>query len=311
MNVHPTKREVRLADEGSVYRAISTMVKRAMREAGEIPEVAPEVFERSPESPGQRRWGQGVYGEGPSKPLSAGESPVPYEVEGFRRRQGRTLFDLDSQISLPLLEPKPAGAAELADAGAAEGGGADAATVWQVHETYILAEIRNGMIIVDQHVAHERILYEETLRAFQSQPIPGQQLLFPLSVSLGLTQMAVLREFFPLFERLGFGVRDLGGASAVVDAIPSGLRRWDDGQLLKDIIEDLQEEGRPRSSHEERLATSYACHTAIRAGDRLSTQEMRALIDRLFATEEPFVCPHGRPIVIKMSLDEIHKRFER
>ncbi|MSS71595.1 MAG: DNA mismatch repair endonuclease MutL [Candidatus Latescibacteria bacterium] len=307
VNVHPTKREVRFADERRVYQVISGTVRRALREADVIPEVSPEVFER--EARAETAVAPASFSERPAASVStARETTRPYD--GGRKVRPAAL-DLDLQMSLPLIERKPPEPKDASEEGTAEGDETETAAVWQLHETYILAEIKNGLILIDQHVAHERVLYEETLRGFLAQPTPGQQLLFPLTVSLSLTEMAFLREVFPLLERLGFGIRDLGGNSAFVDAIPSGLRQWEDGKLLKEIVEDLQEAGRSKSGVEERVATSYACHTAIRAGERLSKREMKALIDRLFATEDPFVCPHGRPIVIKMSLDEINKRFGR
>ncbi len=306
VNVHPTKREVRFADERRVYQVISGTVRRALREADVIPEVSPQTFER--EAPAGVA--PGSYETRADPVPTAQETTRPYEV-GRKRRSRPAALDLDLQMSLPLIgrkSPEPEETPEGREAGEV---GAETAGVWQLHETYILAEIKNGLILIDQHVAHERVLYEETLRGFRAQPTPGQQLLFPLTVSFSLTEMAFLREVFPLLERLGFGIRDLGGNSVVVDAIPSGLRQWEDGKLLKEIVEDLQEAGRSRSGLEERVATSYACHTAIRAGERLSRREMMTLIDRLFETEDPFVCPHGRPIVIKMSLDEINRRFGR
>ena len=309
VNVHPTKREVRLDDERRFYKVISNAVRRAMRDADVIPEVSPDSLENLQDEQAGHRSYEGPY----TRPSLVREPSEGYGRKGTdRRRFETTPFDLDSQILLPLIERKPSdGDSEGEETAAEVDPESETVSVWQMHETYILAEIKNGLIIVDQHVAHERIIFEETLRAFQSQPTAGQQLLFPLSVSLSLPDMVFLKEVTPLFERLGFGIRDLGGNSAVVDAIPTGLRQWNDGKLLKEIIEDLREEEKPKSRLEEQVATSYACHTAIRAGERLSTREMKTLIDRLFAAEDPFVCPHGRPIVVKMALDEIHRRFGR
>lgn len=312
VNVHPTKREVRFSDERRVYQQVSRTVRSALRGAEVIPEAPPRIFER-PET--QRPV---VLPSGGSYAIAQMPLQAVREGTGLRGirdvggpRDRRSVLDLDSQISLSLIQKRPPERDPSPSGAPADTVETETAAVWQLHETYILAEIKDGLVLIDQHVAHERVLYEETLRGFRSQPIPGQQLLFPLTTSLGLSGMAVLREVLSLLERLGFGLRDLGGNSVVVDAIPSGLRRWDDGKLLKDIVEDLQESGSTRLGMDERVATSYACHTAVRAGEVLSKREMAALIDRLFATEDPFVCPHGRPIVIKMSLDEIHRRFGR
>ena len=147
----------------------------------------------------------------------------------------------------------------------------------------------------------------------------GQRLLFPITIDFGLREIQAVREAIPLLEMMGFGIRDFGGNTVVVDAIPVGLKAWEDGKLLREIVADLSEK-EPQapaggdgsiSPLERRLAASYACHTSVRSGDALSTREMQGLIDQLFATREPFVCPHGRPTVVKMSLDEIDQRFGR
>jgi DNA mismatch repair protein MutL len=121
---------------------------------------------------------------------------------------------------------------------------------------------------------------------------------------------------------MGFGIRDFGGNTVVVDAIPVGLRAWHDGQLLRDMVSDMAEsesltsvppagQDRQITPREHRLAAAYAWHTSIRGGEELSTQEMRSLIDQLFATREPFICPYGRPTLTKIGLDEIANRFKR
>jgi DNA mismatch repair protein MutL len=149
----------------------------------------------------------------------------------------------------------------------------------------------------------------------------GQRLLFPVTLDFGLRQIQTVREAMPLLEAIGFGVRDFGGNTVVVDAIPVELKVWEDGRLLREIVGDLTDKERRSSVPvsrqnvvsplEHRLAAAYARHTAIPTGEKLSPREMRALIDRLFATREPFVCPQGRPTVVKMPLDEIDRQFSR
>ena len=131
----------------------------------------------------------------------------------------------------------------------------------------------------------------------------------------------MVRDAIPLLSHMGFGVRDFGGNTVVADAIPVDLIVWAEGMLLREIVGDLLEreneasipvgEGETISPLEHSLAISYARHTAIKSGELLSIQEMQALIDQLFATQEPFVCSQGKPTVVKMSLDEIDQRFGR
>ena len=121
---------------------------------------------------------------------------------------------------------------------------------------------------------------------------------------------------------MGFGIRDFGGNTVVVDAIPIGLKTWNDGQLLRDVIGDVidhenrtsvppEQQNRQITPQEHRLAASFAWHTSIRTGETLSIREMQALIDQLFATKEPFVCPFGHPTLVKISLEEIDHWFGR
>lgn len=184
-----------------------------------------------------------------------------------------------------------------------------------------MAHTKSGLIIIDQHVAHERILYEQTLDHFHSEPGTGQRLLFPITIDFGLNEIEAIRDAMPLLEKMGFGIRDFGGNTVVIDAIPVDLKVWEDGHLLREVVGTLMDDDLPPptpaygdlpvTSIEHRLAASYACHASVRSGDPLSQREMQGLIDQLFATREPFACPHGRPIVVKLSLEELDHRFGR
>jgi len=183
--------------------------------------------------------------------------------------------------------------------------------LWQAHNRYIFAQVKNGIIIVDQHAAHERVLYEEALRNLSGGKPRSQQLLFSAVLTLSPVEIRFLEESGPLLEALGFAVRVLGRDVVAVDAVPAGLgSRWQDGALFSELIGELAE-GSTGAGLKEKLATVYSCHAAIRAGEPLSPRQMQQLIDQLFATEQPFVCPHGRPTLIRVPLEDLDRQFGR
>lgn len=167
-------------------------------------------------------------------------------------------------------------------------------------------------MIVDQHVAHERILYERALARFENAVPSSQQLLFPQTVELRPDDYALLMELLPHFEQLGFSVKPFGKTTVVIDGVPPDLRAGGEGQVVGELLE-LYKEYQQHAPMEVRdnLAKSFSCKAAIKAGDKLNEPEMRSLIDQLFATRMPYVCPHGRPIVLRISVEELDRRFGR
>lgn len=285
VNVHPTKREVRFSREQLVHGVLSGAIKRHL------------LGFRS------RAISTGEGGE----TASAGfQAPL-----GLMERAGTySSREAVSQMCLPLTMSSAAADIEASNVDVEE-----TIALWQVHRRYIFAPTKGGVLIVDQHVAHERIIYNDVMVRLVAGGTESQQLLFPLVLGFGPAEMAILREVEPLLVELGFGVREFGRDSIVVDAIPVSTRNWNADQVLRAVIDDCHE-AMSRSSGsgdllKDRLAASYACHTAVRAGDALTVAEMQTIIDRLFATDDPFVCPHGRPIVIKLSMEEIDQRFGR
>ncbi|MBZ0265688.1 DNA mismatch repair endonuclease MutL [bacterium] len=183
--------------------------------------------------------------------------------------------------------------------------------VWQLHRTYILSQVKSGLVVIDQHVAHERILYEKAIDAMKERPWNGQQLLFPVEVELTPDDSAMLEEIAEGLGRMGFDVEHLKGLTWQIRSFPAGIKVKNESKLLKDILRDYRNEHELRLAPEEALAASFACKAAIKKGDPLNLEEMNALIDDLFLTRYPFVCPHGRPVVINLSMKELNKLFLR
>jgi DNA mismatch repair protein MutL len=176
-----------------------------------------------------------------------------------------------------------------------------------------MAPVRGGLVIVDQHAAHERILYEEARARLEGAPVASQQLVFPAVVDLTRSQFELALELGPWLEHLGWNLSMLGPPTVIVNGMPAGLKREDPGTFLQDVLDGVSEDTArtPQEDVAEHLARSYACHAATKAGDPLTQSEMRQLVDRLFATSRPHGDPHGRVTFVRLELEELHRRFGR
>ena len=183
--------------------------------------------------------------------------------------------------------------------------------IWQVHRKYIISEINSGLVVIDQHVAHERVLYEECLLAFESKTMSSQTLLFPEEIEFAKDEYDILLEIFPYLKQIGFKIREGDNSRIIIEATPADISWGDEKRIIKEIIDEFISTRKTYSSYKEALAASFACKAAVKAGDLMANDEMVILINRLFSTEHPYYCPHGRPIIIQLSLDELDKRFER
>ncbi len=175
---------------------------------------------------------------------------------------------------------------------------------WQLHNTYIFAQTSTGLIIIDQHVAHERILYESIM----NNRGPSQHLLFPITIELNPEEYRIYQMTKDNLKGLGIEFKEFSGRTLVIDTLPSDTKVTRED--LQGFFSEIGSLGKLMNQQSE-LAKVVACRMAIKAGQKLSVAEMQNLIDRLFACENPFICPHGRPVVIKISLDDLARRFGR
>jgi DNA mismatch repair protein MutL len=187
------------------------------------------------------------------------------------------------------------------------------APFWQLHRTYIVTQIRGGLVLIDQHNSHERILYNQARRALTGQDgtLPTQQLLFPAHLDLSPGQLQAFQQHQQELATLGFLLQPFGGQSILVQGIPAGLKNWNEGRLLLDMLDDLAREDTPANEQLDHVLATFACHGAVRAGEPLTVPEMQNLVDQLFATDQPLSCPHGRPTLINFTLEDLEKRFGR
>ncbi|HST61887.1 MAG TPA: DNA mismatch repair endonuclease MutL [Longimicrobium sp.] len=318
VNVHPAKAEVRFRDRIGIERLVEEGVRAALAGLESTPSIGvrgaaaaePRAWEPAGPAP-EGSGGMMMLREQPTTRfnahLAAGGAPAAPGTE-----------DPASQMTLFVAGGGPA-PAEGESNGTAAGVPAEmfagsAPVMWQVHNTYILAETRSGLVMVDQHSAHERVLYEEIVRQFDTGAADSQRLLFPLTLRLSPAEYALVEQIQGVLERAGFEVEPFGGRSIIVHAVPNPHPYFDAERCLREMIAELAD-GSPlvdsaRTQHQ-RIALSMACKGAIKAGQKLSQQEMTELFDRLFATELPYHDIHGRPTVIQLSLHELHRRFGR
>jgi len=186
-------------------------------------------------------------------------------------------------------------------------------SIWQLHERYLLAPIRGGLVIVDQHAAHERILYEEAREHLVGDAGASQVLLFPRVLDLTPAELETLLSAEPMIRRLGYEVALFGERQVAVRGVPAALSEETAIDALRRVLAREDPHGEPLEDEapEERIAKSYACHAAVRSGQPLSPVERRALFDRLFATSLPHGDPHGRATYVRVSMEELDRRFGR
>lgn len=278
VNVHPTKAEVRLRREREVFAAVQRRLRRALADRAPVPSFAPAPT-----------WsGTTATGAAPPPPAAAtpGAASAP-RATSLLRPDAEAEPEPSLLPDLPLLRP-----------------------VGQVGATYVIAEAPDGMYMIDQHAAHERVLFERLLAARRERAVEVQGLLEPATVELSLHQEAVWRESADELAGLGFSLEPFGGRAYLVRSVPAVLAGREAGRTLLEFLDLLGHDDGP-SDRGERVAASLACHAAVRAGQSLSPEEMRELIQSLERCELPRTCPHGRPTMIHLSADALAKQFGR
>ncbi len=182
----------------------------------------------------------------------------------------------------------------------------EGAKFWQFYDSYIFAQTEDGILILDQHAAHERIMYERLKR----ERVMSQKLLFPILVELTKIEQKLFLEFKSSFERLGFELGEFGGTTLRIISVPSVLKNFTQ-ELFKTMLLELSEYGNVRGDKLMEIVKLVACKSSILAGDSLKDEEMSALVKQLFATDNPYFCPHGRPTIIKITKEELERKFGR
>ncbi|MFN3820847.1 MAG: DNA mismatch repair endonuclease MutL [bacterium] len=317
INVHPAKREVKFADEQGAYTAMWSAVREAIdrrrRPDGLISHSPSAMPVRMPSS---RRGtpmatGRRVTTSSERIPIRSPEHLVPYSPVPLAHK--------GPLISLPFasLPPSVASTTSLGHPFPDESlqeplirSPVTLPLVFQIFDTYLVSYISSGLVFIDQHVAHERVLYERALGALENEPWARQHLLFPVEFTIAPEDKAILTELIPLFLAMGMEL-ELGERWGRLLSLPAGLQVDNERQLLEGILQEIRQGYKTGADPRHQLAAAFACHSAIKAGLPLMLEERVQLIDELFRTAEPYVCPHGRPIVHILEKREIDKWFKR
>jgi DNA mismatch repair protein MutL len=281
VNVHPTKREVKFRDGRRVFSAVQRAVRHTLVEHAPVPTMAhsPSSW---PTPDWQRRQGLALAGQGDS-------AASQLAMDLYRTGDDAQQLQPVGPVRLPLLR-----------------------VVGPVGQTYLVAEGPQGMYLIDQHAAHERVLYEQMMAEHTQQQVPSQTLLEALTLDLDPLWAGALDEHLEMLNKVGFTLEPFGGNSFLLRAVPAILVAPDVRAALVDILEMLRQGDDPLASQaEERLVAAVCKRAAIKAGQTLSRDEMQQLVRQLEQCDSPRTCPHGRPTVLHFTVEQLEKEFGR
>jgi DNA mismatch repair protein MutL len=312
VNVHPAKAEVRFRDRWPIERVIEEAVRRALG-----------LFDAAAGGGSWRRWA----------PMTAGATTGPsFEGSRLEPEALRIRATLDGLFVPQAESPADGAVAHAPPASGCEGGGRDMVATMavqvdaadgpddpivvpplvQLRRMYLLFEHEEGVVLIDQHSAHERVLYEQFLGALERGEVPSQRLLFPLTLHVGAAEAEAFEREQEALRRLGFEVEPFGGHTLLVHAVPQPHPRFDAERCLRESLAAMAGDRlASAASRHERLAATVACKAAIKAGDLLSPGEMRALYLALASTRLPAHDVHGRATIVRLTWDDLDRRFGR
>lgn len=295
VNVHPTKREVRFADTEQIHQLVRSAVRQTLGRA----QVQASLAGAAHAGPGEGA---------ATMPLGLASRVVAPERESFE----------PSPQPQPTIVPPTSSPSQTSFVG--EGAGSYAVDdvreivpLGQMSRTFLIAQVGDELQVVDQHTAHERVLFERLLRAWQGRALPGQPLLLPEPLELPMQQALILQRHLPELERLGLLIEPFGPMSFLIRSLPVMLGHPDVSALVQDLIEDL-EQWDSISSLEHKvkpILASLACHGAVRAGRAMALPEIKQLVQDWVAEGLIMTCPHGRRVAFRLSSDELARLFDR
>ena len=329
VNVHPAKREVRFRNEYELGRNVKAAVEDALRAAEEVnpfpdspsPKATsfhlPEQFVSgniSPDAPVQIPKPHDDLAQVPPSPEQPSrdflrileQSRINYMPlsRGFRQVKTEDLFSDPGEEVKSVQEEQPK--QEQTKKFRPE----DLEVIGVVENTYLIAKMDDGLVLIDQHAAHERILYERILKGVNG--MVSQKLLLPLTLELSKADCRFVIQNTELFEKAGFTIEHFGGDTVKIEAIPAALSQENAGGVFRDLLSKVKEEGAWGGGKVDTPAIARAaCKAAVKAHDELTPSECKILLRQMGECELPYCCPHGRPTIIHLSLQEIERRFGR
>jgi DNA mismatch repair protein MutL len=317
VNVHPAKTEVRFRRSAAVADAVRDAVRDALARNDYVPTVPPAVEPQITQTP-QTQTASAAVSFTPTQPRIEFVAPPPPTFTP------RTTPPPDSP-SAPAI-PIPSGdeiARDVAEmirvpsvksaAPLPETLSTNIRPLGQLEESFIIATDDEGLLLIDQHVAHERVLFDK-YRALESERrTDSQQLLVPETFDLTPAQTAVFDQLAPELEVYGFDLMRLSGRTVAIKAVPADLPAGEARNMLSELLDtvDAEKKSNTRETMRDEIAASLACHAAIKVNMPLAPEKMRWLIDRLLQTSSPTTCPHGRPVILRLKMRDILKGFHR
>ena len=322
VNVHPTKLEVRFQDSGRIYSQLLSTLRTKFLSSDLTTQVEtsdesdPSGAHDDQEADRIRQqvvdWAKGEVdawrpaskGEAESEsstPFRSGPSPAPLSLN----RLDRSWVEPADEELPSTGEPVPSGPSAV--------GGYRIAKALQIHNRYLVSESRDGVMIIDQHALHERILYEQLRRRIEEGPVESQSLLVPEPVDLPPAEAAAAMEHQELLATLGLRIEPFGGDTILVSSYPAMLSSVSVSEVLRGLLEPLMAGGKAPDSRDmlDELLNTIACKAAVKAGDYLTPDEIDSLLDQRHLVDDPHHCPHGRPTALVFSREELDKKFKR
>lgn len=307
VNVHPAKAEVRFRDNALVRGLIVSALRHALAQAGH--RASTTVAEQTLQALRPEDW-SGEYKQNPANYKNIkGMEGVPYRGSWLEQRGNALLAGFDMPPSArvdaqPVTEENTVTAVQDFPLGVARA---------QLHETYIVAQTRDGLVLVDQHAAHERLVYERMKKSMQGEGVKRQALLIPEIVEMDDLSAERLLDRKTELETFGLVIESFGPGAIAVQEVPALIGQTDVRSLVVDLADDLANYGQTVSLQEklQEICGTMACHGSVRAGRRLSVEEMNALLRQMEQTPHSGQCNHGRPTYVELKLSDIEKLFGR
>lgn len=305
VNVHPAKMEIRISKQEEVFQFVYDTISEALSHRELIPEVSLDLPKRAAK---KEKLAAKAELQPQAQQLSA---PEPFEV---KRRQEE---EEQRQLSVPKMVQEEANLyqqqLDLFEEGLLSKEAAkEHRIIGQLFNTYWILEYKDKMFLVDQHAAHEKVLFERTMRALKDKPGISQRLAPPIIISLTLREEEALLGHKEALLRLGFEIEHFGGKEYSVRAVPGDLYGIAAKELLLELVDSLvEEDGKKQPDLVLERVASMSCKAAVKGNQRLSPIEARALLDELMTLENPYHCPHGRPVIVSMAKAEIERKFKR
>ena len=319
VNVHPAKMEIKFDDEKNIYNFVKAVIRKSIGQYDLVPNIG---FDSSEETSTALKQENEEY-------VTKGDfSDRPNSNMNYNRNENKGIYKED-EIDLLFSNINPNMKREVSNSNSSHpfednvyqhssnisdetNEQNSTSFLVSLHNKYILSPIKSGLMVIDQHVAHERILYDKAINSFDVDIPFSQQLLFAEEVKLDPADYDLLNSINKYLNQLGFELKFKKKNIVIINGVPSDVKSGSEVETLKGIIAEYRiNEEEKHLEERDNLAKSFSCKAAIKAGDKLTEQEMRILVDQLFATTMPYVCPHGRPIIIKIPLTEFDKRFGR